>query len=77
MTIPGTINTTAQLAIPTNVIFIVAADMYKPVKIVFEGDSVVVDWIPEETTDKTYAVRIQTKLGVAAICGSKFGTITL
>ena len=77
VTVPGTINTTAQLAIPTNVIFVVAADMYKPVKIVFEGDSVVVDWIPEETTDKTYAIRIQTKLGVAAICGSKFGTITL
>ena len=77
VTVPGTINTTAQLAIPTNVIFVVAADMYKPVKIVFEGDSVTVDWIPEETTDKTYAVRIQMKIGVSAIVGSKFGTITL
>lgn len=77
VTVPGTINTTAQLAVPTNVIFVVAADMYKPVKIVFEGDSVTVQWDSTYQSDKAYAVRIQMKIGVSAIVGSKFGTITL
>lgn len=75
--VPGTVNTTAQLAVPTNVIFVIAADSFKPVKIVYEGNETVVEWIPEETTDKTYAIRIQTKIGVAAMVGSKFGTLTL
>lgn len=75
--VPGTVNTSAQLAIPTDTIYLVAAESYKPVKVVFEGDSVVVEDIAERTTDKTYGVSIQMKIGVAAIVGSKFGVITL
>lgn len=75
--VPGTINTTAQLAIPTDVVYLVAAEQYKPIKVVFEGDSVVCEAIPEYTNDKTYGIRIQMKVGVAAVVGSKFGTITL
>lgn len=77
VTVPGTINTTAKLAIPTNMIYIVAGDMYKPVKIVVEGNAVVLEDDATETADKTYNIRIQVRLGVSAICGSKFGTITL
>lgn len=71
------VNTTADLMIPTDVIYMVASDAHKPIKIVFEGDSVVVEKIPEETTDKTYTIRIQMKLGVGIILGSKIGTINL
>lgn len=71
------VNTTADLMIPTNVIYMVASDANKPIKVVFEGDSVVVERIPEETTDKTYWVRIQMKLGIGVILGSKIGTINL
>lgn len=75
--VPGTVNTTAQLGVPTDVIYLVAADQYKPVKVVFEGDSVVVEAIPERTTDKVYGISIQMKIGVAAVVGSKMGIITL
>lgn len=71
------VNTTADLMIPTNVIYMIASDSNKPIKIVFEGDAVTVERIPEETTDKTYSIRIQMKLGVGVILGSKIGTINL
>lgn len=71
------VNTTANLLIPTNVIYMVASEANRPVKIVFEGDSVTVEKIPEQTTDKTYWIRVQIKLGVAVVLGSKHGTITL
>lgn len=74
---PGTVNSTADLLMPTNVIYLVATDEYKPVKVVFEGTSTVVEWIPEQTTDKTYAIGVQMKVGVGTVVGSKFGTITL
>ena len=75
--VPTTINTTADLAVPDNKIYLVAADAYKPVKIVFEGTSMTVERIPEETTDKRYGIRIQMRVGVSAIVGSKFGRIDL
>ena len=58
-------------------IFMVAADHYKPVKVVFEGSSVAVEWDPKETTDKTYRIGVQMRIGVAAIVGSYAGYITL
>ena len=75
--VPTTINSTADLAVPDNKIYLVAADAYKPVKIVFEGNSMTVERIPEETTDKRYGIRIQMRVGVSAIVGSKFGRIDL
>ena len=72
-----TVNTNPKLLIPTNIIYMVASDAYRPVKIVFEGDSVTVERIPEQTTDKTYVIGIQMRIGVAVVIGSKFGTITL
>lgn len=75
--VPGTVNSTAQLAIPNDTIYLIATDQYKPVKVVFEGDSVVVENVPNRTSDKTYTVSMQMKIGVAAVVGSKFGTITL
>ena len=71
------VNTTADLLIPTNIVYFVASDSNRPVKIVFEGDSVTVEKIPEDTTDKTYWVRIQLRIGIGVILGSKFGTLTL
>ena len=75
--VPTTINSTADLAVPDNKIYMVAADAYRPVKIVFEGNSMTVERIPEETTDKRYGIRIQMRVGVSAIVGSKFGRIDL
>ena len=75
--VPGTVNSTATLMIPDDKIYLVASEAYKPVKVVFEGDSVVVEEIAERTTDKTYWIDVQMKIGVAAVVGSKFGTITI
>ena len=75
--VPTTINSTADLAVPDNKIYLVAADAYKPVKIVVEGNSMTVERIPEEATDKRYGIRIQMRVGVSAIVGSKFGRIDL
>lgn len=75
--VPTTINSAATLAVPDDKIYLVAADAYKPVKIVFEGNSMTVERIPEETTDKRYGIRIQMRVGVSAIVGSKFGRIDL
>ena len=36
-----------------------------------------VEKIPDETTDKRYGIRIQMRVGVSAIVGSKFGRIDL
>lgn len=75
--VPGTTNSTATLAIPDNKIYITSAYGDKPVKLVYEGDSVVVESIPTDNPDRTYGMSIQMKIGVAAVVGSKFGTITL
>lgn len=75
--IPGRVNTSGALGVPDNKIYMIAADQYKPLKVIMEGDSVAVEWIPTETTDKTYRVRVQMRIGLSAIIGSMFAEITL
>lgn len=76
---PMTINTTGDLVIPDDTIFMIAADAYKPVKVVFEGDSITVTGDPnqEGNADRTYNISVTMRLGVSAIVGSKFGIIDL
>ena len=74
--IPGTLNSTADLAIPNDIIFVIASTD-KPVKIVYEGSSVVINEDAAASTDKMYAFGIQMNVGVSAIVGSKFGTIDI
>lgn len=73
----GAVNTTGAFALPDDVIYFVAADAYKPVKVIFEGNSSIVERDPDYTPDRTYRIRIQEHVGVATIVGSKFGTLTL
>ncbi len=74
---PGTINSTANLVMPNNVIYFIAADIYKPVKIVVEGDSIILTDNPEFTKDRTYGLSAKVKMGVSAIVGSKYGVMNL
>lgn len=76
---PMTINSTADLAIPATKIYFVGADTYRPVKVVFEGDSVIVEENAFEmgNADRTYQIKIEYRIGISAIVGSKFGTLTL
>lgn len=75
--VPGTVNTTATLALPNNIIYFVAADAYKPVKIVFEGESLLAERDPDHTPDRTYRIRLQIMMGIDSVVGSKHGTLTL
>lgn len=75
--VPGTTNTTAELALPDDRIFMVPVAGDKPVKIVFEGHEVAVEVDPEHTSDVRYGLSIEMRVGISAVCGSKYGTIKL
>ena len=75
--VPGTLNTTADFAVPNDKIYVIAAAKDKPAKIVFEGGSIVIENIPEETTDYKYGISISMRIGTAALVGSKFGIYSL
>ena len=75
--IPGTTNTTAQLALDNDTMWIIPVAGDRPVKVVFEGDEVSVMFNPETTADKRYGISVEMRIGVSAICGSKYGTISL
>lgn len=72
---PMTINTTADLALSEDDIYMVAADAYKPVKVVFEGNDVVIEEEPTKTPDRTYGFKVEMRLGISAIVGSVFGKL--
>jgi len=74
---PGATNTTGALTIPDNIIYMVPVAGDKPVKIVFEGNQTSVSDDPENTADERYGITVSLRLGVSAVCGAKFGTITL
>lgn len=75
--VPGTTNGEAKLALADNIIYLVPAAGDRPVKIVFEGDEVAVSFDPEHSSDKRYGISIELRVGIATICGAKYGTITL
>jgi len=75
--VPGTTNTTAQLALPDDKIYMIPVGGSRPVKIVFEGDEVSVMFNPETTSDKRYGLSVELRVGVEAVLGAKYGTITL
>ena len=51
--------------------------MDKPIKLVYEGDNILIERDPTRTPDKTYRVRIQERVGVAAVVGSKIAALDL
>ncbi len=75
--VPGTTNSSATLALDDKKIFLVPVAGDRPVKIVFEGNEISVDYNPEHSSDSRYGISIEMRYGVSAICGSKYGVITL
>lgn len=75
--VPGTTNGAATLALNDKNIYMIPAAGSKPVKIVFEGDEIAVQFDPEHTSDKRYGISIELRVGVSVVCGSKYGTIIL
>lgn len=78
--VPGTINTsTPTLVLPNNKIYLIPVAGDRPVKIVFEGDEVVVEADPYHyyNQDKRYGIVITMRVGIGVIAGAKYGTITV
>ena len=75
--VPGTTNGLATLALADNKIYMIPVAGDRPVKIVFEGNEVVVEYDPQHTSDTRYGLTVTMRVGIAAICGSKYGTINL
>ena len=73
----NTVNTTAEFALPNDMIYFLPVYDDKPVKLVYEGDNILVERDAHQTPDKTYRVRIQERVGVAAIVGSKIAALKL
>jgi hypothetical protein len=75
--VPGTTNGSATLALADNKIYFVPVAGDKPVKIVFEGNEVAVEYDPAHTSDTRMGITVTMRVGISAICGAKYGTITL
>lgn len=75
--VPGTVNTTAKFMIPDDTIFFLPVYGDKPIKVAIEGKEMYVDRPYERTPDKTYRARIQMRLDVKAVFGSKIAALEL
>lgn len=75
--VPGTTNGAANLILPDNIIYLVPVAGQRPVKILFEGQEVTVNYNPDDSSDRRYGIVVEMRVGVSAICGAKYGTITL
>ena len=75
--IPNTANTTADLALPDDIMYFVPVAGDKPVKILFEGNEVAVTFNANETSDNRMGIDVTMRVGISAICGAKFGTVDL
>lgn len=67
---PNTINGKPQAIVSDNIIYMMAMGQYKPVKVVFEGNTLTVEKNPLEHADHTYTLNINMMVGVDVIVGN-------
>ena len=75
--VPNTINGVPQTIVSDKIIYMIPLGMYKPVKVVFEGNTLTVEKNPLEMKDHTYCLTVNLMVGVDVVVGSKFGAIIL
>lgn len=75
--VPNTINGTPQVIVSDKIIYMLPMGMYRPVKVVMEGNSLTVEKSPLDMADHTYTMQIDMMIGVDVVVGSKFGAIVL
>lgn len=75
--LPNTINGTPKTIVSDKIIYMIPMGMYKPVKVVFEGNTLTVEKDPLEMADHTYNLIVNLMVGVDVVVGSKFGAIVL
>lgn len=74
---PYGVNTNGDLAFADDEIYFIGVNAYKPISLVYEGDTVIVEKDATQTPDKTYRIKIGMRVGVGAILGSKIGLLNL
>lgn len=75
--LPGTTNTTADLVLDDHKIYMVPVAGDRPVKILFEGNEISVAYNPDDSSDRRYGISVELRVGVSAVCGSKYGVINI
>lgn len=75
--VPNTINGVPEVVLPDDIIYFIPMGWNKPVKVVFEGNSVSVAQDPMFAADHCYGMTVDMRLGVDCVVGSKFGAIQL
>ena len=74
--IPYTQNTATPAGlVQDNFILMLALGAYKPVKVLFEGNSVEIDYEGIKSVDNTMGLSIAMRIGVDVVVGDKFGII--
>ncbi len=75
--VPNTINGTPEVVLPDDIIYMLPLGMNKPIKVVFEGNTVSVEKDPMFAADHCYGFTVDMRVGMDAVVGSKFGAIQL
>ena len=75
--IPNTINGQPQVIVDDRTIYMIPMGMYKPVKVVFEGNTISVEKDAKSMADHTLTLTVNLMVGVDVIVGSKYGAINL
>ena len=74
---PQYINSNPTLILPNDKIYLVPVAGEKPVKILFEGDQIAVNYDPEHTSDVRYGISVEMRVGIGSVIGPKFGVVNL
>ena len=75
--VPNTINTTPEVLLKDDFVYMIAMGSYKPCKVVIEGNQVTVSQDPTQSADHTYGMHIDMRIGADVVVGSKFGYLSL
>ena len=75
--VPNTINGEPEVVLPDDIIYFLPLGMNKPVKLLFEGNTVSVEKDAQFAADHCYGFTVDMRIGVDSIIGSKFGAIQL
>ncbi|MDD6401972.1 MAG: hypothetical protein PUG10_10265, partial [Lachnospiraceae bacterium] len=70
--VPNTINGTPEVVVPDDIIYMLPMGMYKPIKVVTEGNTVTVSQDPlTASADHTYNMTVTMHIGVDVVVGKK------
>lgn len=75
--VPNTVNGVPEVIVSDKVIYMIPMGGYKPVHVVFEGNTLTVEKNPLMTADHTYQMIINLMVGADVVVGSKYGAILL